>query len=464
MEKTTLSENKMGVMPVPKLLISMSLPMIISMLVQALYNIVDSVFVAQINENALTAVSLAFPVQNLMIAIAAGTGVGINALLSRNLGEKKFKEADETARNGIFLGIISCIVMALIGIFGSRLFFTIQTNDPEIVQYGTQYMLIITVVSAGIFMQITFERLLQSTGKTIYNMITQGTGAIINIILDPILIFGMFGLPRLEVAGAAIATVIGQIVAVLLSLYFNCKKNTELNLNMKGFRPNKTIIANIYKVGVPSIIMQSIGSVMVFGMNKILLLFSSTAAAVFGVYFKLQSFIFMPVFGLNNGMIPIVAYNYGAKDKKRIQGTIRLSILLAVGIMLIGLALFQLFPAKFLSFFDASAQMLEIGVPALRIISLSFIFAGYSIIVSSVFQALGNGVYSLIVSVARQMFVILPVAYIFAELFGLARVWWAIPIAEIVSLVLCTLLFKRINRLKLIPLEKPEDTPGEEAP
>ncbi|MSC84595.1 MATE family efflux transporter [Eubacterium sp. am_0171] len=455
MEKTPQAENKMGVMPVPKLLITMSLPMIISMLVQALYNVVDSVFVAQINEEALTAVSLAFPVQNLMIAIAAGTGVGINALLSRNLGEKNLEGANAAAKNGIFLGMISYIVMAVIGLAGSHFFFTVQTKDPVIVLYGTQYMLIITVVSVGIFMQITFERLLQSTGKTIYNMITQGTGAIINIVLDPILIFGMFGLPRMEVAGAALATVIGQLVAVCMSLYFNCKKNTELDLNMRTFRPNKTIIATIYKVGVPSIIMQSIGSVMVFGMNKILLIFSSTAAAVFGVYFKLQSFIFMPIFGLNNGMIPIIAYNYGAKKRERIMATIKMSVLIAVGIMLVGLVVFQIFPVQLLEIFDASENMLGIGVPALRIISLSFIFAGYNIIIISVFQALGNGVYSLMVSVIRQLFVILPVAYLFARVFGLSRVWWAIPIAEIVAVTVTTLMFRRIIRLKIKPLEEP---------
>ncbi|GAA0269481.1 MATE family efflux transporter [Faecalicatena contorta] len=455
MEKTPQAENKMGVMPVPKLLITMSLPMIISMLVQALYNVVDSVFVAQINEEALTAVSLAFPVQNLMIAIAAGTGVGINALLSRNLGEKNLEGANAAAKNGIFLGMISYIVMAVIGLAGSHFFFTVQTKDPVIVRYGTQYMLIITVVSVGIFMQITFERLLQSTGKTIYNMITQGTGAIINIVLDPILIFGMFGLPRMEVAGAALATVIGQLVAVCMSLYFNCKKNTELDLNMRTFRPNKTIIATIYKVGVPSIIMQSIGSVMVFGMNKILLIFSSTAAAVFGVYFKLQSFIFMPIFGLNNGMIPIIAYNYGAKNRERIMATIKMSVLIAVGIMLVGLVVFQIFPVQLLEIFDASENMLGIGVPALRIISLSFIFAGYIIIIISVFQALGNGVYSLMVSVIRQLFVILPVAYLFARVFGLSRVWWAIPIAEIVAVTVTTLMFRRIIRLKIKPLEEP---------
>ncbi|HAX52131.1 MAG TPA: MATE family efflux transporter [Lachnospiraceae bacterium] len=454
MEETVHTENKMGLLPIPKLLVTMSLPMIISMLVQAFYNVVDSIFVAQLNEEALTAVSLAFPVQNLMIAIAAGTGVGINALLSKSLGEKKFREANLVARNGIFLGIISCIIMAVIGLLGSHYFFLVQTDDPAIIRYGTDYMTIITVISVGIFMQITFERLLQSTGKTIYNMITQGTGAIINIILDPILIFGLFGMPRLEVAGAAIATVIGQVTAVCMSLYFNCKRNTELNLNMKGFRPDKAIIAEIYKVGVPSIIMQSIGSVMVFGMNRILLIFSSTAAAVFGVYFKLQSFVFMPVFGLTNGMIPIVAYNYGAQNKKRIVDAIKMAIFIAIGFMTVGLLLFQIFPTQFLELFGASEHMLEIGVPALRIISLSFLLAGFNIVVGSAFQALGNGVYSLIISAARQLIVILPIAYLFAELSGLAMVWWAIPIAEIAAVALSSLLFKRIIQLKINVLKE----------
>lgn len=456
MKKNTLSENKMGVMPVPKLLVTMSLPMIISMLVQALYNIVDSMFVAQINENALTAVSLAFPIQNLMIAIAAGTGVGINALLSRNLGERRFDSADRTAQNGIFLAIISYIIFAIVGGLGSRMFFRTQTGNSAILEYGTQYMFIITVLSIGIFMQITLERLMQSTGRTIYNMITQGTGAIINIILDPILIFGLFGLPRLEVAGAAVATVIGQLVAVAMSLYFNCKKNKEININMKQFRPHIGTIANIYKVGFPSIVMQSIGSIMVFGMNKILLLFSETATAVFGVYFKLQSFIFMPVFGLTNGMIPIIAFNYGARNKKRIVDTIKLSIIIAVGIMIIGLGIFQLLPETLLRIFDASEYMLSIGIPALRIISLSFIFAGYCIIVGSVFQALGNGVYSLIVSIGRQLLVILPTAYLFARLIGLHAVWWALPIAELISLTLSTILLKRIydKKIKLLSIEK----------
>ena len=453
MSSTVSKENKMGVMPVPKLLISMSLPMIISMLVQALYNIVDSIFVAQLNEQALTAVSLAFPVQNLMIAVAAGTGVGINALLSKSLGEKKHEQANAIARNGIFLALLSCMVFAILGLIGSRLFFQVQTTDELIVEYGAQYMSVVTIASLGVFMQITFERLLQSTGKTIFNMVTQGTGAIINIILDPILIFGWFGFPKMGLTGAAVATVIGQWIAALLGIVFNHKFNREINASMKGFKPCKKTIGAVYKIGVPSIIMQSINSVTTFAMNNILLMFNSTAATVFGVYFKLQSFVFMPVFGLTNGMIPIVAYNYGARNKKRIKDTLKLSIGIAVGIMLVGVMIFQTAPTTLLRMFDASELMIEIGVPALRIISLSFIFAGYSIICSAVFQALGNGVYSLIISVARQIVVIIPVAFIFAKLFGLGMVWWSYPIAEIVSVVVCTIFLKRIFKERISSIE-----------
>lgn len=451
--KKELQENKMGVMPVPKLLVGMSLPMMISMLVQALYNIVDSMFVAKLSEDALTAVSLAFPIQALMISIASGTGVGINALLSRSLGEKDSKSADQAAKNGLFLTIISCIIFAVLGALGSRLFFTLQTDNPVIVKYGTQYMSIITIFCAGIFLQITFERLMQSTGKTFYNMITQGLGAIINIILDPIMIFGLFGFPRLEVAGAAVATITGQAVAVFLSIYFNHAKNKEINISLRGFRPHGRTILLIYKVGLPSIVMQSIGSVMTFGMNRILLMFSSTAAAVFGVYFKLQSFIFMPIFGLNNGLIPIIAYNYGARKKERIIETTKLSMAISISLMLIGLAIFQ-FSAPFLlkNLFAASDHMLSIGVPALRIISISFPAAGFCIIAGSVFQALGNGVYSLIVSAVRQLAVLLPVAFLFAVTFGLSTVWWAFPIAECFSLALSAILLKRIYRLKVKPL------------
>ncbi len=453
MSQEMVKENKMGTMPIPKLLISMSLPMIISMLVQALYNIVDSMFVAQLNEAALTAVSLAFPIQNLMIAVAAGTGVGINALLSRSLGERKLEDANKIASNGVLLALLSSLVFAVLGGFGSHFFFAAQTSDALIVEYGTQYLTIITVASMGVFLQVTYERLLQSTGKTIFNMITQGSGAIINIILDPILIFGYFGFPAMGVAGAALATVIGQFSATLLAVFFHNKYNKEIVVRRRGFKLDKTTIQNIYKIGVPSIIMQSIGSLTTFCMNNILLMFSSTAATVFGVYFKLQSFVFMPVFGLTNGMIPIVAYNYGARKKKRIYGTLKLSICIAVGIMILGVVVFQLFPKTLLGMFDASENMIAIGVPALRTISLSFAFAGYSIICGSLFQALGNGVYSMMVSIARQIVVIIPVAFIFAKLFGLDMVWWSYPIAEIVSVVMTTIFLKRIlaQKVKQLP-------------
>lgn len=453
-ENTKPAENKMGTMPINRLLISMSLPMIISMLVQAMYNIIDSVFVAQIGEEALTAVSMAFPIQNLMIAVSVGTCVGVNALLSRSLGEGKPKDAQLTAVNGIFLAFLGALAFALFGIVGSRMYFQSQTSDPLIVEYGVQYLLICTVFSIGLFMEMTLERILQSTGRTIYNMYSQGVGAITNIILDPILIFGLLGFPALGIRGAALATVIGQILAAFLSLIFNLKKNDDVSLNMRGFRSNGRIIRIIYEVGIPSIIMQSIASVMTYGMNLILISFSATAVTVFGVYFKLQSFIFMPIFGLNNGMIPIIAYNYGARNKKRIMDTARLSIFIAVAIMMIGIVIFQLFPAQLLLMFNASEHMLEVGVPALRLISLSFIFAGYCIIVSSIFQALGNGIYSLVTSVARQLFCILPVAYIFARVFGLHAVWFSFPLAEIVSVVLSSILFKRIYDKKIAVLEQ----------
>ena len=443
------AENKMGVMPVNRLLFSMSLPMILSMLVQALYNIVDSIFVAQIGETALAAVSLAFPVQNLIIAVSVGTGVGVNALLSRSLGEKNQETANLAAVNGILVFFLSYLLFAVFGLFFARTYFTVQTSNPEIIEQGTIYLSVCSIFSFGIFLEIALERIMQSTGRTIYNMITQGLGAIINIILDPILIFGLFGFPRMGILGAAVATVIGQIIAMLLLLYFNIRKNSDVNLNMRRFRPDTAIIAEIYRVGLPSIIMQSISSVMTFGVNKILLLFSETAVSVFGIYFKLQSFIFMPVFGLNNAMVPIVAYNYGAARKDRIMKTIRSSVTAAVAIMLAGLAIFQIFPEQLLYLFDASEHMMGIGVPALRIISLSFLFAGYCIVIGSVFQALGNGVYSLITSAARQLVCILPAAWLFASVFGLHAVWYAFPLAEIISVVLTTLLFRRIYQKKI---------------
>ena len=360
MEQT--KENKMGTMPVNKLLVTMSLPMVISMIVQALYNIVDSIFVSRLSEDALTAVSMAFPMQNLMISVAVGTGVGINAMLSRALGEKKFEAANKTAENGIFIEVLGYVLFLLIGIFVTKPFFLAQAGAGDIANMGIEYTRICLLMSFGIFMQIGFERILQSTGRTIFTMITQSTGAIINIILDPILIFGLFGMPKMGVAGAAIATVTGQICAAILAITFNLTKNPDVHISFKGFKPQIIFVKNILSVGIPSIIMSSVGSAMTFGMNKILITFSSTAVAVFGVYFKLNSFVFMPVFGLNNGMVPIVSYNYGAQNKKRLTKTIKLAIMYAVCIMFIGIMLFQFIPDVLLKLFDASDHMLEIGI------------------------------------------------------------------------------------------------------
>lgn len=447
------AQNKMGTMPIGRLLISMSLPMIISMLVQAMYNIIDSVFVAQISEAALAAVSLAFPIQSLMIAVSSGTCVGVNALLSRSLGEGKPEQAHLAAVNGLFLAILGALAFLLFGLFGAEAYFASQTSDPEIILFGTQYLQIVCIFSFGIFGEMMLERILQSTGRTIYSMYSQGIGAITNIIFDPILIFGLLGFPAMGIKGAAAATIFGQILAMVIALVLNHAKNHDVNISMKGFKPHSHTIKVIYTVGVPSIIMQSISSVMTYGLNLILIGFSSTAVTVLGIYFKLQSFIFMPIFGLNNGMIPIIAYNYGARSRKRIMDTAKLSIAIAVSIMLVGLVLFQTIPDKLLMIFNASDQLLEIGVPALRLISLSFLFAGYCIIVSSVFQALGNGVYSLIVSVARQLVCILPLAYIFAKLWGLHAVWYAFPLAELMSLTMSTILFKRIYDKKIKMLD-----------
>ncbi len=441
-----MKENKMGVMPVNRLLLNMSLPMMLSMLVQALYNIVDSIFVSKINENALTAVSLAFPIQTLMIAFAVGTGVGVNALLSRSLGEKNTQRANRVATNGIFLAFAGTVFFVLIGIFLTDLFYKTQTDSGVIMKYGTSYMRICCICSIGMFVQGMTEKLLQSTGKTVIAMITQMTGAVINIILDPILIFGYFGMPRMEVAGAAVATVAGQCVAAVLAIILNQAKNKEIRVSFRQFPVNFQIIKEIYRVGIPSIIMQAIGSVMTYGMNLILMSFSSTAAAVFGVYFKLQSFVFMPVFGLNNGMVPIMAYNYGAGKRSRMIKTVKLSAVYAVGMMAVGFLVFQIIPDKLLLLFEASDEMLKIGKPALRAISICFIPAGFSIVVGSVFQALGKAFYSMIVSIARQLLILLPAAYLLARLIGLSAVWFAFPIAELFSLGLSVFFFVRIYR------------------
>lgn len=434
-------ENKMGTMPEGRLLFSMSLPMMISMLVQAMYNVVDSIFVSRISENALTAVSLAFPLQTLLIAIGAGTGVGVNSLLSKSLGEKDYDKANKAAMNGIFLFFISYLVSALIGILAVRPFYASQIKDApvEIMDMGIQYLTIVMVASFGLYAQFIFERLLQATGRTVFTMISQMTGAIINIILDPILIFGYFGLPKMGVVGAAVATVAGQIVGGIIGFIYNIKKNDDITLKLKGFRPDGYIIATIYKVGFPSIIMQSIGSIMTYGMNLILVGLSSTAAAVFGVYFKLQSFFFMPVFGLNNGIIPIVAYNYGARKKHRMIRTIKWGLLIAFCFLFVGFIVFEAVPDVLLLMFDASENMLAIGTQALRIIAVHFLIAWFCIVAGSVFQAVGNGMYSLYVSVARQLVVLLPAAYILVKIGGLDLIWWSFPIAELMSCLISTI-------------------------
>lgn len=445
-QEKTRKENKMGTMPVNRLLVSMSLPMMISMLVQALYNIVDSVFVSYINENALTAVSLAFPIQSLLIAFGVGTGVGVNALLSRSLGEKDYETANRAAVNGLFLAVVTYAVFLVVGLFIARPFYLSQTRDEQIVEYGVQYLSIVCIFSIGMLLQMMLEKLLQSTGKTMFTMITQSVGALINIVFDPILIFGLFGFPKMGVAGAAAATIFGQCVGGGLALFFNLKYNHEISLRFKGFKPDLRVIGRIYAVGLPSIVMQAIGSVMTYGMNRILIGFTSTATAVFGIYFKVQSFVFMPVFGLNNGMVPIIAYNYGAGRRDRVIRTVELSVVYALAIMAAGLAVFQLAPQFLLGLFNASEHMLAIGIPALRIISLGFLFAAFGVVSSSFFQALGNGVYSMFVSLTRQLIVLLPAAWILSLTGRVEMVWWAFPIAEVVSFTLSVIFTLSINR------------------
>ena len=452
------NENKMGIMPENKLLLNMALPMILSMLIQACYNIVDSYFVAKLSEDALNAVSLAFPVQNLMIAMSVGTGVGINALLSRSLGQKDQERANRTAMNGVMLEVVSGLVFTVLGLTCARLFYTVQTDIPGIVEYGADYLTIIAGCSMGIFLSVACERLVQATGRTVYAMVIQGTGSVINLILDPILIFGLFGFPRMEVAGAAVATVTGQMIGGLVGLYLSLTHNPELQMSVAGLRPSREIIKGIYSVGLPSIIMQSIGSVMVFGMNQILIAFTATATAVFGIYFKLQSFIFMPVFGLNNGMVPIVAYNYGAQKPERITRTVKLAMAYAVGIMAVGFALFQLFPDVFLSLFEAEGEdagdLLTIGVPALRIISISFLMAGFCIVSSSVFQALGHGGLSLAVSAIRQLVVLLPAAFLLAQTGSLDAVWWSFPFADLFATASSILFLRWVYKKEVAPMRE----------
>lgn len=447
MPEETLRENKMGTMPENKLLLSMAVPMMISMLVQALYNIVDSIFVSRICEDALTAVSMAFPWQNIVISIAVGFGVGINALLSRALGQKNAERVNQVAVNGLLLAGLSYLLVLVAGLIGIRAYMRTQTDIETIVNYGITYLNICILCSFGVFVEITFERFLQATGRTVYSMITQLTGAITNIILDPILIFGLLGFPKLGIAGAAWATVIGQCVGAVVAVMLNHFKNPEVHLRLRHIRPNGRLMGEITAISIPSIIMSCISSLTCFVMNMILIAYSSTAVAVFGVYFKLQSFVFMPVFGLNNGMVPIIAYNYGAQKPERIHKTIRLGMVYAVAIMVVGLLVFQLIPKELLLMFDASDAMLEIGAPALRIMSLAFVFAGIGIVSGSSCQAFGYSVYSMLISIARQIVVLIPAAYLLSLTGVLRSIWFAFPIAEIFSLIL-SLFFLRTTLKK----------------
>ena len=444
MAQETLRENKMGTMPENKLLLSMAVPMMISMLVQALYNIVDSIFVSRICEDALTAVSMAFPLQNIIISIAVGFGVGINALLSRALGQKNAERVNQVAVNGLLLALLSYLLVLVAGLVGIRAYMRAQTDIEAIVNFGITYLNICILCSFGIFIEITFERFLQATGRTIYSMVTQLVGAITNIILDPILIFGLLGFPKMGIAGAAWATVIGQCLGAVVAVILNHCKNPEIHLRLRHIRPSGKLMGEITAISIPSIIMSCISSLTCFVMNLILITFSSTAVAVFGVYFKLQSFVFMPVFGLNNGMVPIIAYNYGAQKPERIHKTIHLGMLYA---MVLGFLVFQLIPKELLLMFDASDAMLEIGAPALRIMSLAFVFAGISIVAGSSCQAFGYSVYSMLISIARQIVVLIPAAYLLSLTGVLRSIWFAFPIAEIFSLIL-SLFFLRTTLKK----------------
>ena len=447
-------ENRMGVMPVGKLLFSMSTPMVISFLVQSLYNIVDSIFVARYSPDALAAVSLAYPIQILMIAVSVGTGVGVNALLSRLLGEGKKERAKATADNAVLLAIIASIAFAIFGAIGTKAFFNAQTNSDSIRSLGYSYLSIVSIFSFGLILEVTYERILQSTGKTIYNMITQGIGAIINIILDPILIFGLLGAPKMGVAGAAIATVAGQIIAMILSFIFNMKYNEEVDITFGKhiFKPDFIIIKDIYKVGIPSIAMQSMSTLMMLGLNKILVRYSDMAVNVLGIYYKLQSFVFMPIFGLNNGMTPIVAYNYGARNKDRIMKVLKYSFLSSLVIMVIGTAIFWIFPKELMMLFSPNEEMLRLGIPALRICSLCFILAAFDVIAIASFQSLGNGMYALYASFLRQLVLILPLAYVLSNMFGLEAVWYSIPLAELGCAFLDIYLMKKIYDKKIANL------------
>lgn len=448
-----MKENKMGTMEVRRLILTMSLPIMISMLVQALYNIVDSIFVARVSEAALAAVSLCYPIQMIMVAVACGTGVGINALLSRYLGEKKREKASQVAMHGLFCAICNWLVFAVIGLFFSEAFLRLFSDDVQIIMMGISYMQICTICSFGVFVQITYERIMQSTGNTIYNMVIQGVGALINIILDPIFIFGLGPVPALGTAGAAIATVIGQIVAMFLGIIITQKKIREIQLSVRGFHLDGMLMKAMYRIAIPAILMQSIMSFMTVMMNMILAPFSEMAVSVFSIYYKLQQFVFMAVLGMNNALIPILSYNYGANQMERIREGIRFALWMSCVIMAIGTVVFQLFPTQLLYLFDAKETLLSIGIPALRTISVSFVFAGISMVLCSVFQALGSPNHSLLVTLLRQMVILLPLAYGFSSAFGLDMCWWSFPITEVLCALLSLYLLRSVQKRVFLQLQ-----------
>ncbi|MFQ6862865.1 MAG: MATE family efflux transporter [Beduini sp.] len=448
-----MKENKMGTMEIKKLIMTMSIPIMISMLVQALYNIVDSMFVAKVSQNALAAVSLCYPIQMIIVAVACGTAVGLNALLSRYLGQKKQHEANQVTLHGILLAVLNWLIFAVIGIFFSEMFLRLFTQDQEILNMGISYMRICTLFSFGVFMQITYERIMQATGNPIYNMVIQGIGALVNIILDPIFIFGMFGFPKLGVTGAAIATVIGQIAAMILGILITQIKIKEVQIHFRQFKFQWQMIKNIYRIAIPAILMQSIMSFMTIFMNMILVTFSEVAVSVFSIYFKLQQFVFMAVNGMINALIPIVSYNYGAKKKERITATISFTLKISCVIMIAGMLLFQFFPKELLYLFNAEEEMLSIGIPALRTISYSFVFAGISMILCAIFQALDHGMKSLVITLLRQMIILIPSAYVLAMTFGLNISWWAFPITEIICSCISLLFLKIVKTSTIEKLE-----------
>ena len=454
--KPTLPANKMGTMPVGKLLLNMALPLIISMLVQALYNVVDSIYVSRVSESAVTALSLAFPIQNLMIGFATGIGVGVNSLLSKSLGENNRERANQAAGNGFLLAFLTVLLFILFGLLCSKPYFSMQSTVTETVEGGAAYLGIVTIFSLGVFVSILCERLLQASGRSFYSMITQATGAIINIVLDPIFIFGYFGLPAMGIAGAAVATVVGQWCSAALALLFNLRFNHDIKLSFKYLRFDRFVQGKILGVGIPSVIMVGIGSIMNFGMNQILQGFSETATSVFGIYYKLQSFFFMPLFGINNATISIVAFNYGARQPKRIVNTVKLAAIGGLGIMLLGFAAFELIPHVLLNIFNPSPEFLSMGIIALRIIATTFPVAAVCIVLGSTFQALGNGIYSTIVSLCRQMLVLLPAAYLLSLSGNVNLVWWAFPIAEVMGLTITAILVARLYRQKIKPLYETE--------